>query len=165
MKEIIDIDAEFDGVEFDEVRINRSQSAYLKKGNKQFGKTMSEIASNRDEEYWRRHQQGVEQRDNTYQAVNNARPEVRERISKSMKGKEKTAEHKEKVAAKTRERARPVITPWGVFRSGKLAGDAYNELNGVRNGKNYVSHHATKGTEGFEYIDLEVYIMLTGKDI
>jgi len=139
--------------------------AQTKKDNKQFGKTMSNIASNRDAEYKQRHQQGVEQRDNTYQAECNARPEVRERISKSMKGKEKTAEHKEKVAAKTRERAKPVITPWGIFRSGKLAGDAYNELNNVSNGRNRVSHHTKRGTEGYRFITLEEYIMLTGKDV
>lgn len=148
-----------------ETQINRAYGAFLKKGNNQFGETMSQIASNRDEEYWQRHQQGVEQRDNTYQAECNARPEVRERISKSMKGKEKTAEHKEKVAAKTRERAKPVITPWGLFRSGKLAGDAYNELNNVSNGQNRVSHHIKRGTEGYRFITIEEYIMLTGKDV
>lgn len=127
--------------------------------------TVKKIAAARDEDYIKKLHQGIAQRDNTYQAVCNAKPEVRAKISASMTGKEKTVEHLAKVAAKTQERAKPVITPWGVFRSGKLAGIVYNEMNGVRNGKNHVSHHAKKGTPGYKFITLEEYIMLTGKDV
>jgi len=139
--------------------------AAAKKGNIEFGKTMSSVAQNRTEDYRQRHQQGVEQRDNTYQALSNARPEVREKISATMTGMQKTPEHNARVRAKNQERAQPVIVPWGVFRSGKLAGDVYNTTNGVKNGKNYVSHHCKRNTLGYQFISLEEYIMLTGKEL
>ena len=144
-----------------DTQVNRSRSAFFKKGNPEFGATMSNIARNRDETYWQNHQQGVEQRDNTYQAECNTKLEVRERISASMKGKQKSQEHIDKVAAKTRERAKPVVTPWGVFRSGKLAGEAYNAMTNTKNGKNRVSHHINRGTPGYRFISIEEYQKLT----
>ena len=139
--------------------------AAAKKGNAEFSKTMSSVAQSRTEEYRQRHQQGVEQRDNTYQAISNAKPEVREKISIKLTGLKKTDEHNAKVRVKNQERARPVIVPWGVFRSGKLAGDVYNTMNAVSNGKNHVSHHCKRNTLGYRFISLEEYIMLTGKEL
>ena len=89
-KKIIDIDAEFEGVEFDEARINRSQSAFLKKGSKEFSKTMSKVAveRNQDPEYIENQLNGVRHnRDNTYQAEVNRRPEKRALQSERQKGK------------------------------------------------------------------------------
>ena len=60
-------------------------------------------------------------RNNTYQAEANARPEVRAKISASMKLKKKSAEHEAKVAAKNKERSKVIITPWGEFPSRKAA--------------------------------------------
>jgi len=163
---IIDIDAEFEGVEFDETLINRSQSAYAKRGNKQFGATMSKVAQtrNQDPAYRQNLKEGCINRDNTYQAKSNACEETRRKISESLKGKSKSQDHIDKVAAKTRERAKPVIVPWGVYRSGKLAGDAYNRINNVSNGKNRVSANIKKGTVGYRFISLEEYIMLTSSE-
>jgi len=145
--------------------VNRSRSAFFKKGNKQFSETMSTIANTRDDEYKRNHQQGVKQRDNTYQAECNARPEVQAKISATMTGKEKTPEHNAKVAAKNKERGIPCITPLGVFRSGVEAGLAYNKQRSVTNGKNAVNGALKKGKPGYKYITKEEYIMLTGKEI
>ena len=127
--------------------------------------TVKKIAAERDEAYTQKLHQGIANRDKTYQAINNACLETRKKISASLKGKNKTQEHIDKVAAKTRERAKPVIVPWGVFRSGKLAGDAYNEIHNVKNGKNRVSANIKKGTEGYKFISIEEYARLTDKKI
>jgi hypothetical protein len=147
--------------------VNRSRSAFFKKDNPEFGKTMSEVAEQRNTnpDYLANHKHGCLERDNTYQAINNARPEVQAKISATMTGKEKTAEHLAKVAAKNKERGIPCITPLGVFRTGALAGLAYNEHRGSTNGKNAVNGALKKGKPGYKYITVEEYIMLTGKEI
>lgn len=123
------------------------------------------VAAQRDEVYIEKLHQGIANRDNTYQAKSNAKPEVQAKISATMTGKEKTAEHNAKVAAKNKERAIPCITPLGVFRSGALAGQAYNETRSVTNGKNAVNNALKKGKPDYRYITIEEYIMLTGKDL
>lgn len=127
--------------------------------------TVKKVAAQRDESYFEKLHQGIANRLNTYQAKSNACEETRAKISASMKGKEKTQEHIDKVAAKTRERAKPVSVPWGVFRSGALAGLAYNEMHNVKNGKNRVSANILKGTDGYKFISIEEYTRLTGKEI
>lgn len=161
---IIDIDSEFDDIKFDEVLINRSQAGYLKKDNKQFGNTMKRVAAERktDEVYLEKLRLGCALRDNTYQALSNADPVVQSKISATLSGRQKSQEHLDKVATQNRKRAKPVVVPWGVFRSGKLAGDVYNVSNGVKNGKNHVSSHIKKKTSGYKFISIEEYIMLTG---
>lgn len=123
------------------------------------------VANQRDEDYNKQLKAGISKRDNTYQAKCNAKPEVQAKISAKMTGKEKTAEHNAKVAAKNKERGIPCITPLGVFRTGALAGQAYNEQRGVTNGKNAVNGALKKGKPGYRNITIEEYIMLTGKDI
>jgi hypothetical protein len=143
--------------------VNRSRSAFFKKGNKVFSETMSAVAAERGEEYLQALHQGIANRDNTYQAICNARPEVRKKISAKMKAHEKTQEHLDKVAARNRERAKPVRVPWGVFESGTAAGVAYNELHGVTNGKNRVSANIKKGTPGYEFITQKQYEKLKNR--
>jgi hypothetical protein len=83
---------------------------------------VKQIAAERDKEYYEKLQEGIANRDNTYQAECNARPEVQEKISKSLKENyTKTDEHLAKVAAKNKERSKPIITPWGEFDSRKAA--------------------------------------------
>jgi hypothetical protein len=55
---------------------------------------VKQIASERDDEYYENLRNGIANRDNTYQAECNARPEVKEKISKALKDKPKTEEHK-----------------------------------------------------------------------
>jgi len=147
--------------------VNRSRSAFFKKDNPEFGKTMSEIAEirNTNPDYQARLKRGCQERDNTYQVIVNAKPEVRAKISASMTGKEKTVEHLAKVTAKNKERGIPCITPLGVFRTGALAGLAYNKERGVTNGKNAVNKALKTNKPGYRYITIEEYIMLTGKDL
>tara|TARA_R110000868_G_scaffold92333_2_gene256066 strand:+ start:4471 stop:4995 length:525 start_codon:yes stop_codon:yes gene_type:complete len=127
--------------------------------------TVKKIAAERDEVYTEKLHQGIALRDNTYQAKSNARPEVQAKISASMKGKEKTAEHIARVAEKSKERGIPCITPLGIFRTGAVAGLAYNESRNTTNGKNAVNKALKAGREGYKYITIEEYIMLTGKDV
>jgi len=83
---------------------------------------VKQIAAERDGDYYKKLQEGIANRDNTYQAECNARPEVQEKISKSLKENyTKTDEHLAKVAAKNKERSKPIMTPWGEFESRKAA--------------------------------------------
>ena len=67
---------------------------------KKLSKTMKAVAieRNRDPIYIEKLHDGIANRDNTYQAECNAKLEVREKISKSMKGYKKTTEHEAKIA-------------------------------------------------------------------
>jgi hypothetical protein len=89
-----------------EARINRSKSASDKKGNKGFSNTMKGVAAERNQtaEYVEKYQVGMANRDNTYQAESNARPEVKEKISKALKDKPKTNEHKQALKSTTTNR-------------------------------------------------------------
>jgi hypothetical protein len=82
---------------------------------------VKQIAAKRNDEYYEKLHNGIANRDNTYQAESNARPEVQAKISAAMTGKKKTDEHNAKVAAKNKERAKSIITPWGEFPSRKAA--------------------------------------------
>ena len=86
--------------------VNRSRSAFFKKDDPGFSKTMSKVATerNQDPEYVEAYRQGIANRDNTYQAEANARPEVKAKISKSLKGKAKTEEHKQALKSTTTNR-------------------------------------------------------------
>jgi len=83
--------------------VNRSRSAFFKKDDPTFSKTMSKVATerNQDPEYLENHRAAMVQRDNTYQAEVNSRPEVKAKISKALKGKAKTEEHKQALKATT----------------------------------------------------------------
>ncbi len=107
-----------------EAKVKRSISASLKRDNPIFSETMSKVATerNQDTTYIEKLHNGIADRDNTYQAECNARPEVKEKISKSLRENyTKTEEHLAKVAAKNKERSKPIMTPWGEFVSRKAA--------------------------------------------
>lgn len=82
--------------------VNRSRSAWFKRDNPEFSATMKTVAQSRGEEYRKAQQQGCQQRDNSYQAERNADPKVQAKISASLTGRKKTAEHEAKVAASNR---------------------------------------------------------------
>lgn len=86
-----------------QTRVNRSISASIKKNNAIFSDKMSEVAvvRNQDPEYLESLRVGIAHRDNTYQAESNAKPEVKAKISKSLTGKAKSAEHKKALKATT----------------------------------------------------------------
>lgn len=90
-----------------EARIKRSTSAVAKKDNPIFKETMSKVAieRNQDPEYIENLRHGVKHnRDNSYQAEVNSRPEVKAKISKALRGKAKTEEHKQALKATTTNR-------------------------------------------------------------
>jgi hypothetical protein len=112
-----------DALKKSDATVNRSRSAFFKKDDPTFSKTMSEVAVTRNQnpEYLESLRVGIAQRNNSYQAECNARPEVKAKISDSMKGKQKSDEHLAKVSARNKERSKPIITPWGEFPSRKAA--------------------------------------------
>lgn len=71
-----------------------------------------------NETHRRQHQEAcVVKRDNSYQAERNADPKVQAKISTTMQGRKKTAEHEAKVAASNR--AKPTDPKW---RAALMAG-------------------------------------------
>jgi hypothetical protein len=59
---------------------------------------------------------------------------------------------------------KPIVTPFGVFKSKKDSVSFYNEKNNVTNGNDSISYKIKKYPEQYYYITQEEYIMLTGKD-
>jgi hypothetical protein len=104
-----------------EATINRALANEWKRNDQEFSNTMRQISAERNDEYYEKLHTGIANRDNTYQAECNARPEVKAKISQSLKGKLKSDEHNAKVAAKNKERSKPIMTPWGEFESRKAA--------------------------------------------
>lgn len=72
---------------------------------------------------------------------------------------------KNKAEGTRRSLAKPCVTPYGVFFTGADAGRRYNELYNIKTGINRVCKFLKTGKEGYRYISIEEYIMLTGKDI
>jgi hypothetical protein len=92
-----------DALKKSDATVNRSRSAFFKKDDPAFSKTMSKVATerNQDPEYLESLRTGIANRDNTYQAESNAKSEVKAKISKSLTGKAKSAEHKKALKATT----------------------------------------------------------------
>jgi hypothetical protein len=86
--------------------VNRARSAFFKRDNPEFSDTMSQVAKerNQDSAYIEAYQQGIANRDNSYQAESNSRPEVRAKISKALAGKPKSKEHKQALKSTTTNR-------------------------------------------------------------
>jgi hypothetical protein len=84
-------------------QISATIDAFAKIDNPSFSKTMSKVATerNQDPEYLEKLHAGIAQRDNTYQAEVNSRPEVRAKHSQNHKGKPKSEEHKKSLKATT----------------------------------------------------------------
>ena len=57
---------------------------------------VKQIAAERGDEYYEKLHNGIANRDNTYQAESNARPEVKAKISKKLKGVPKSEQAKKK---------------------------------------------------------------------
>lgn len=158
-KKIIDIDSVFDDLEdgfFDEVTIARRTAAKLKKGSKQFGATMKIVAADRfsDPDYVKKFEAGLARRANTYQAISNNRDEVKEKISKAMTGKKKSAEHLAKVAAKNKERSKIIHTPWGTYES-RLAAVSAGKEKGISNPAGKIDSGIRNKKEGFYYVEIK----------
>ena len=89
----------------DQTKVNRSVGSAFKKDNPIFRDTMKLVAEERGQEYLENLQYGIKHnRDNTYQAKTNARPEVQAKISNALTGKPKTEEHKQALKSTTTNR-------------------------------------------------------------
>jgi len=90
-----------------DAKVNRSRSAFFKRDNPEFSETMKGVASerNQDPEYLENLRHAVKHnRNNSYQAESNAKPEVKTKISKALQGKPKTEEHKQALKSTTTNR-------------------------------------------------------------
>lgn len=87
--------------------VARSRSALRKRNDPTFSTTMSKAATKRNQNPVNVANQlhGVRHnRDNSYQAKSNSRPEVKDKISKALAGKPKTKEHKQALRSTTTNR-------------------------------------------------------------
>jgi len=125
--------------------------AEQKSNDPEFSNTMKEVAAQRGQEYLEALHNGIAQRDNSYQAECNSRPEVQAKISASRKGQKKSAEHEAKVAAKNRERSKPIQTPYGEFPSRKAAAEHMASI-GIGNAGKKLDKYLKIDKENYFYI-------------
>lgn len=78
---------------------NKVAHAQTKIDNPEFSETMRGVASQRDEKYHTNLKEGIANRDNTYQAECNSRPEVKAKISRSLTAVPKSDSHKANLRA------------------------------------------------------------------
>jgi hypothetical protein len=131
---------------------NMVAHAQTKRDNPEFSQRMRKVAEARDAEYYLRQRAGCLQRDNTYQQECNQRPEVRAKISESMKQHEKTQEHKDKVAEQNRLRSKTIQTPFGIFGSRKLAVE-YMLANNIGNASRKLDKWLKTKPAEYYYLD------------
>jgi hypothetical protein len=112
-----------------------------------------------DPEYIAKRQKGIEERSKNPVNRKKQLDGIKRRDTENITWQEN------KKAGTRRALAKPCITPLGIFATGVEAGDAYNKSRGVTNGKNAVSKSLKAGKEGYKYISVEEYIMLTGKEL
>ena len=156
---IIDIDAEFDSVTFDEAAINHATAmvkrnqdpAYNLKRNTAVRKVMDteqwQVANSDAVKRWSNDPKWIKEQQERHER-RNANPIWQENVKKAAK-----------------EKSKPCITPLGVFQSVHAAGNYYDQQRGTQCGKTVTCRNLKKGTQGYQYITVEEYIMITGKDI
>jgi hypothetical protein len=163
-----------------DAQVNRARSAWFKRDNTEFSATMKEVANerNQDPEYIENHKIGVTiNRANTYQAIDNARPEKRLQISKSLTGKSKSISHKkslkevttnkpgdanwEKACAEGRnKRDKPFKCPFGVFNNRSEAARYAKEHNLFTNAQRKLEGWTKEKPNEFYFITHEEYAKL-----
>ena len=139
-KQIIDIDAEFDNVEFDEKQIQHDTQLWKRHANPDWQKS---------------HRKGLDNR--------NSNPVWKEKIAISNKLKGQDIEWRKK-------HFKPIISPFGVFESQGSCSDyifANNLLPTRTTLKSIERLVATKLKQeiDYKYITREEYILLTGKEL
>jgi hypothetical protein len=84
--------------------LQKEISPIHKKTSRQINSTIRASYRQDDIEYKQKLKQGIENRSTQYQKASNTRPEVRAKISQSLKGVKKTTEHKQKLKQTTTNR-------------------------------------------------------------
>jgi len=147
-KEIIDIDAEFDGVEFDEAAIARYTGQ--KKSPKKMKEAKNSIKWRESiDKYWGTRRNNPEKyKESTQKAGENRRTNI----------KWLTSQRKAK-----KRLLKPIVTPFGIFESIKSVTEYAFEKKICSRDTLYrrLKSHPNE----YYYITQEEYIMLTGKDI
>jgi hypothetical protein len=105
--------------------------------------------------YWRNKQQPTE---------------LRQQKSEALKGKPKTKDHALKISASkkgvpgTNDKRKPIVVPYGIFRSRKEAAEKGFEL-GIINASKKIDSNLKKDPANYYYISKEEYFTLTGKEL
>ena len=136
----------------------RYQPVKTEEAKKELSKTMKalSIGRNSNPKYLENLHNGIANRDNTYQAESNSNPEVKAKISKSLRENyTKTDEHLAKVAAKNKERSKTIITPWGEFPSRKAAVIYAQENTNIVNVDKKIQAWVKKPGSGFYYKEIK----------
>lgn len=122
--------------------------------NPEFSEKMSEVAQELRQtvKFQEAYRQGIANRDNTYQAEVNARPDKRAATSAKLKGRKKSDEHLAKVAAKNKERSKRIQTPYGEFESRKAAVVWHQENLDIINVDKKIQKWVTDPASGYHYI-------------
>lgn len=156
-KQIIDIDAEFDGIEFDESAI-KDATRKSKIGMARTGVISGMLGKTHSEESRAKIAAASSERKHT--------EETKKKISQAKSGKTRSIEHSAKLSAVLKgssRAARPIITPFGIYKSRQ---EAINELsNKIRNLARLIDKLTKIEDSGWKYISKQEYIMLTGKEL
>jgi len=164
-KQIIDIDAEFDGVEFDELEISRNTSN-AKRSETLKGRKRGLVHDNKARDKIRIASTGRTHSNETRVKLSNyhkgkvVSTETRAKISIARKGKKQNSETISKRSKAMKNKGNKIIvTPDGIFLSRTLASEHYN-ISGAA-----INYRVKTYPKEYYYISREEYIILTGKEI
>lgn len=186
---IIDIDAEFDGIEFDEKKINHVTGIKQRNTDPVFVQSIKKRTESKEwrqanhesvlktvqTENWKKnHAEGMK-RLATDPVWLKGQKERGQQRSQNQDWKDRKTEASRRLAkdpvwlantkqANRKNCARPVVTPTGVFAALVDAGQAYNQIRNFNNGRKWVINQLKVNPKEFYYITREEYIMLTGKE-
>jgi hypothetical protein len=152
---IIDIDAEFDGVEFDERSINKSTARKILSLTTDFNSKMCKVANNRDEKYQKNHQKGINRRENNIDYQLKRAEKNRNQATDPNYLKNLTIG----IANRSANQKGYLICPAGIFLRQPEAANALNVAVST------IQRRIKTLPKEYYYISKEEYIMLTGKDL
>lgn len=163
-KEIIDIDAEFDGVEFDEAQINRTtaiKNKYLSMTEEEKNKRNKSISEAKQgkESYHKGKTRPWAGKKRINKSVETHTEETKSKISKSKIGCKAWNDGIPMKENAKQKMSKIIVTPDGIFLSRGKAAEHYN-VNPV-----VITHRCQRYPKDYYYITQEEYIMLTGKDV
>jgi len=152
--------------------VNKHYSPILTDHDKKVrSEKVKQIAAERNDEYYKKLHAGIANRDNTYQAETNSKPEVKSKISKALAGKPKSESHKQKLKETTTNRygnakyeaahrsgLEKRDTPfhagnYGVFPSIAEAARYVEEKGLLKNAYKKFSKWKKDGVEGYYFIE------------
>lgn len=154
-KQIIDIDAEFDGFELDERAINKSTARKLISQDPKFKSKMVKVANSRDDVYQKNHQAGIDQRESNL----DYQKQRAEKNRKQAKDPKYLKSLNAGISNRFAEQKGYLVCPKGIFLKQPEAATAMNISVAT------IQRRIKKYPKEYYYISKEEYIMLTGKEL